>query len=178
VGGFSQLRATLALLGLAYSDDREFDYYVLLSGCDYPIRSNEFIDDYFDSGLTEAYIYSYEMPSEEFGKPLSRLTEYHLEIDGSSYGFRQKARHQVNKILSRFGPDRDFAKHFEGREPYAGSSWWSMSSRAAGIVLETAAESPCFLKFYKHSSNPDEMFFQTVLMNSSLKHSVVLTGTY
>lgn len=177
-GGFSLLRATLDLLTLAYHDDREFDYYVLLSGSDYPIRSNDYIKDFFASGDVEAYIDAFEMPSEEFGKPLWRLTRYQFEVDHASYNVGHRVLKQVNKALRRFGPERDFGKHFDGRKPYGGSTWWSLSATAAGVVLETAEESAGFLKFYEHTSVPDEMFYQTVLMNSPLRDSVVLTGTY
>ena len=177
-GGFSLLRAELDLLALAFHDVQEFDYYVLLSGSDYPIRSNEYIQEFFASGRVDAYMDAFEMPSEEFGKPLWRLTRYQFDVHQSSSSLGHRVLNQINKVLRRLGPSRDFAKHFEGRQPYAGSTWWSLSAKAAGIALETAEESSDLLKFYKHTSVPDEMFFQTVLMNSPVRDNVVLTGTY
>src|SRR5215213_1498771 len=45
-GGFSQVRATLALLGHALQTGLPFTHFALLSGSDYPIASVEAMNDY------------------------------------------------------------------------------------------------------------------------------------
>ncbi len=40
-------------------------------------------------------------------------------------------------------------------------------------ILEYVSKNPELKRFYKYSWAPDEMFFQTILMNSSLKSDII-----
>ena len=49
-----------------------------------------------------------------------------------------------------------------------------MLSRAAAVhIAAYARENPRFVTFFEHVLHPDEIFFQTILMNSDLRHTVV-----
>ena len=45
---FSQVEATLVLLRMALAEQHRFDYFVLLSGTDYPLRSVPYIQSFFE----------------------------------------------------------------------------------------------------------------------------------
>src|SRR3954462_5499939 len=48
-GEFSQVRAILGLIRNALESQRSHDYFVLLSGSDYPLQSKEYIHDFFSA---------------------------------------------------------------------------------------------------------------------------------
>ncbi|HSK21318.1 MAG TPA: beta-1,6-N-acetylglucosaminyltransferase [Longimicrobiales bacterium] len=52
-------------------------------------------------------------------------------------------------------------------EPYGGSQWWSRTHDCVEYTLSFVEENPDFVRFYRFTECPDEMFFQTV-MNSLL----------
>ena len=55
-GGYNAIRATFALLNAALSNERKYDYFVLLQNLDYPIRSNGDIKAFFEKGNGTEYI--------------------------------------------------------------------------------------------------------------------------
>jgi hypothetical protein len=77
-GDFSQVEATLVILRAALADPRDFDRFVLLSGSDYPLRSASYIEQFFARNADKEFINLVTMPSQEAGKPLSRLTTYRV----------------------------------------------------------------------------------------------------
>ena len=73
----SQIRAVLLLIEAALAAPRKYDYLVLLSGVDYPLRSAVEIEDFFAQNNGAEFINWVAMPSTAASKPLSRLTDYH-----------------------------------------------------------------------------------------------------
>jgi hypothetical protein len=58
-------------------------------------------------------------------------------------------------------------------QPYGGSAWFCLPKRHIDYVLDFVSRNPKILSFYKRSLASDEMFFQTIIMNSPLKDEVV-----
>lgn len=65
-GGVSQIYCELLLYGAAYSAAHRMDYFHLISGQDYPLRSNEQFDDFFEhhAGMSFAAIEGQEYHDE------------------------------------------------------------------------------------------------------------------
>ena len=57
--------------------------------------------------------------------------------------------------------------------PYGGSGWWALSRLAAEHVVDTADRSPELVRYFRRTRVSDEIFFQTILMNSPLSESIV-----
>jgi hypothetical protein len=58
-------------------------------------------------------------------------------------------------------------------KPYGGSQWFCLPKKHVEFILGLLDDHPEIVRFYQHSFIPDEMFFQTLLMNSELKDEVV-----
>ncbi|MDB5799947.1 MAG: glycosyl transferase family 14 [Rhodocyclales bacterium] len=168
-GDFSQVDAILELLrnGLQHAD--EFDYFVLLSGSDYPLYSAATIQTFFSEHRGTEFMNIVSMPSEAAGKPLSRLTRYR-HAAGTPV-FARAARKLLTK-LHVLAEERDYKRHFGDLQPYGGSEWWAITRAAAEYTLRYVAEHPEFVQFCKHCHAPDEMFFQTILGNSPFRNQM------
>ncbi len=174
-GDYSIVEATVLLLRAALAYEPRLERFVLLSGADYPLRSTDYIDEFFDQHRDAEFMTLVPMPSEEQHKPLSWLTRYKP----------RPGSHNVNvlvrKALVRCGAiprERDFRARLQDLVPYGGSTWWALSRRACEYILDFIEQKPEVVKFFKHTHCPDEMLFHTVLGNSEFQHRILPEVTY
>ena len=73
-------------------------------------------------------------------------------------------------IYHKYLPRRKFLKDIK---PYKGSQWWTITSECANYILEFTRKYPKFIKFFKHTLLPDEIFFHTIIYNSLFSKSVI-----
>lgn len=174
-GDFSQVEAILVLLKTAFVNKVKFDRFVLISGSDYPIRSAVRIEQYFKDNKEKEFINLVRMPSDEFGKPISRLTTYRLRpSDGTAINLFKKCLMQIG-LLPR---NRNYKKYFGDLVPYGGSSWWALTRESVDYIHQFIHENPHIVDFFKNTKCPDEAFFQTILGNSHFKQMITGNLTY
>lgn len=140
-GDFGHVRATLK--GLAAGDDSGFDpdYVVLLTGQDYPIKANRFIDDYLARRAGRSFMNYRPLP-----------------VEGLEQGGYERL------------PGRDVPY---GLPVYFGSGYWCLHRDAVRYIVEFLRTHPTFVPFFEQVRVPDEMFFQTILLNSPLRDTIV-----
>ncbi len=173
-GDFRQVEAILVLTREALAHPANFDRFVLLSGADYPVRSAGYIERFFERNSDKEFINVVPM-SDAMGKPMSRLTGYRLRPSTP----RPIRAVQRLLLMARVLPtERDYRTSFGGLAPYGGSTWWALSRAACQYVSDFAIRNPGFVEFHKHTRNPDESFFQTVLGNSEFRPRIVRNLTY
>jgi hypothetical protein len=165
--GFRMIEATIELLSMAYST-RRHKYYVLLSGQDYPVKSNEYIYDFLSK--TDKDFIDFNRVEDHRDNIREKLQFYHF-YDNPLYNPRAANRNKffvwlyfgLHKKLSRFLPRRRFYKDMK---PYFGPQWFILSHDTVGYVLSFIRENPGYMKFMKYTEGPDEIFFPTIILNS------------
>ena len=175
-GGFSLVRATLNLMAAAVRDTPEADWFLLLSGADYPIRGNREIHDYFARSTSE-HISLMAMPTPDGRKPLNRLERYHFEGARGRPKAKRVLLTQTNRLLEKIYK-RNYRPILGDLAPYASSQWWALSRDAVLYILDFVASHPRLVDFYKRSLIPDEMFFHTILGNSPFRERATRNLTY
>lgn len=188
-GDFSIVRATIRLMEAA---SKEQGVFILMSGQDYPIQSQGYINAFLESN--KGFDFIEIKPLEEKWKPKmvkDKLEHYHIlhsEERGNSNCYApfahcsvfQKVRtlmHLLKGRLSRKNfrllcslPKR--VAPFERQ--YAGSQFWAFSERTFYAVLHYIREHKAALEgYYKYTSSPDEIYFHSVLMNLVAKDSTI-----
>ena len=148
----------------------------MLSGADYPIRSNRALRDYLAGGDRE-YIALLAMPTPDGRKPLSRLERLHFEGSRGRTMPKRVLLNQTNKLLEKFYT-RNYRRALGAIQPYAGSQWWALSREAADHILTFVKANRRLVRFYKRSLIPDEMFFHTILGNSPFREKAARNLTY
>ncbi len=158
-GGFSLVDASLRLMAAANKDG--FDWGVLLSGQDYPIHSNQYIE---ETLARSPYLGLIDIkPAPEFDIAY-RYRAWHFEtLNGTRLN---KALQKIQRLSRKVGIERALPAPIS--QVYAGSQWWTLSHTACQTVLDFVAKQPQVVDFFRHTLIPDEMFFQTILMNSPL----------
>jgi hypothetical protein len=179
-GGFSIVQATLHLLKEATAFG-EYDYFILLSGADYPLKSNADILRFLQHYNGKEFINLYKMP--EANKTFDRIEYFHVEpvsdfaSSSLSRGINKGVR-RINKLLRSPLLKRRYPQQYAHFTLYAGSQWWALSKQCVDYILQFITRNPEYVKFYKHTRVPDEMFFHTIIGNSPFKQNVVNAFMY
>jgi hypothetical protein len=163
---FSGNQAMLILIQEALDAPVRYDYFVLLSGSEYPLRSKEYIHDFFNNNRGREFINLIKMPNEEAGKPISRIDTLRIPSSRPVYRF-------IVKVLQRLGlAKRDHRKYLGSMEPYAGNTWWALSREACQYIVEFVRDNEPVRRFFERVFAPEETFFHTILGNSMFKSRV------
>ncbi|WP_027467652.1 beta-1,6-N-acetylglucosaminyltransferase [Deefgea rivuli] len=158
-GGFSLVDASLRLIQRAMQDG--FDFGVLLSGQDYPIHSNEYINNFLSSTDSLGFI---DIKSASDFDVAYRYRAWHFEVlNGKTSG---KILQKIQRFTRLIGLQRQLPAPLQ--QIHAGSQWWILSQTACQAVLDLCEQEPQLIDFFKHTLVPDEMFFQTLLMHTAL----------
>jgi len=159
-GEFSQVEGMLVLIRQALAAEQRYDYLVLLSGSHYPLRSGTYIRDFFEANRGTEFMTLVEVPNEEAGKPLSRLTTLRFPASRPFLRFTFRLLAKLN--LAR----RDYRKYFGNLVPYAGLTWWALSREACQYILDFHERNHRLAEYYVNSFASDEAYFHTILGNS------------
>lgn len=170
-GAFSQIQCELSLIEQAVKND-EYEYLHLLSGVDLPIKSQEYIHQFFRKNQGQEFIdfdidkaeyidrCKYYWPFRErlgrrsklnFGRLFSGALLAHLVIS------LEKAMH-INRI-----PESVVIKK--------GANWFSITGELAKYVIDNKKY---WEKLFKYSLCADELFMQTIVYNSPFANSIYM----
>lgn len=188
-GDFSIVRATIHLMEAA---SKEQGVFILMSGQDYPIQSQGYINAFLESNKEFDFI---EIePLEEKWKPKmvkDKLEHYHIlhsEERGHSNCYAPFAHcsvFQKLRTLMHLLKGRLSRKNFKllcslpkrvapFERQYAGSQFWAFSEQTFYAVLNYIREHKAALEeYYKYTSSPDEIYFHSVLMDLVAKDSTI-----
>jgi hypothetical protein len=170
-GSFGLVRATLNALSVIKRNG-DFDRVILLSGQDYPIRSNAAIDEFFNKSPYSNFLESFELPNHNKWPANGgsyRINKYYL---GPLFLAKYSARaiNFLSSLMEVFKRKLNLGlKHFHG------SQWWMLDMKAVDHILHFVNQNPQFSAFHRYTFAPDEVFFQTILLNTKdvqLKQSI------
>ena len=188
-GDFSIVRATIHLMEAA---SKEQGFFILMSGQDYPIQSQGYINAFLESN--KGFDFIEIEPLEEKWKPKmvkDKLEHYHIlhsEERGHSNCYAPFAHcsvFQKLRTLMHLLKGRLSVKNFKllcslpkrvapFEHQYAGSQFWAFSERTFYAMLNYIREHKAALEgYYKYTSSPDEIYFHSVLMDLVAKDSTI-----
>ena len=194
-GGFGLVKATIQGIKEIFDRNISFDWLILLSGQDYPLKTNSQIKKALEKNEGKLFLthYDYLIPPDKKW-PTSgsdRIDYWHFCL--SNYvRFVFPAKLTANsylryKILKRpwlqfisflysclfFWLPLKKRKFPEGFKPFIGSQFWCLSRDCVEYIHVFVQQNPDFINFFMYVDIPDEMFFQTVVLNSPFKERVV-----
>lgn len=178
-GDFSQIRATINLIHKALRAPLNYEYFVLLSGSDYLLRSSKYIHSFFETHKGIEFMSIVKMPCEKAGKPISLLRTYRLQSSDSVFNSVAKLSSEILRRMRLWSLlDRDYRKYFGGLVPYGGSTWWALTRNSCKHILDFVSRNEKIVKYFENTVSPYETFFQTVLGNSQFKDRINRNLTY
>jgi len=175
-GSYSMVKAITRLMRFSLMNNN-FDRLVLLSGVDYPIVSNQKIAIHFNKYPKTQFINLVKMPHAH--KPIWRVTKFHIPGGTSrGAGWFNKQKKKINDKLLHINSDRDYLKILPKKVLYGGSQWFSLTRKCVRDILMFTHNNRKFVRFFKYTAIPDEMFFHTILMNLDNEYNILPGLTY
>ncbi|WP_461215927.1 beta-1,6-N-acetylglucosaminyltransferase [Lacticaseibacillus sp. GG6-2] len=161
-GAFSQIESEIAVLTTA-TNTGHYEYYHLISGVDLPIKTQDQIHQFFDQMHGQELV-QFQQPVIAPEK-LSRVRRYawFQEHDVRHNFFYSQVQRVTMIIQSLLKVNRIKKTTLEFQ---MGSNWFSITDDLARYVL---AQTPKILPYFKHTQCADELFLQTIVVNSKYK---------
>ncbi len=171
-GGYSQIKCKLYLLKEARKI-RKYRYYHLLSGDDLPLRNQDEIHAFFDVYSGQNFV---NVGSEKYSKDAEERCRYYYffqDVIGKSkwyeHIFLKVVRRLCVSLQKIICIDRIHESFKNGWKLCHGSNWFSITDEFAGYVLENK---DWIYKAFHAGCCVDELFLQTLVMNSSWKDTL------
>ncbi len=162
-GAYSIVQATVNGLKQIESTGIAYDIVHLISGQDYPLKSNQEISDFFASNKDKAFMHTLDVAT-EWQEAIPRVEYYHF----TNFSFAGKFR--LEKFFRKLLPKRKMPGNLiaVGR-----SQWFSINMEHLRYILQYMDEHPEFVRFFNLTWAPDEIVFQTILFASPFKTQMV-----
>jgi len=152
-GGYSLVDAELRGIEELLKISSEWEFFINLSAQDFPLKSQTHIQDFLSRNIGKNFI---RVANQSKFRPdtLSRIQYYFTEFGN-----------RVLRIPIKRPDLRDVT-------PYIGNQWVILSRKFCEFLCDSP-EIERFKRFYRHTFIADEGFFQTVIMNTSYKGTIV-----
>lgn len=164
-GSYGIVRATMLLCEKSL-DFLELDYFHLVSDADMLTVDLDVFKDFYRRNEGKNYMQFFPMLADdkEMDKVLyvHRLEKYDIRVNPADKAkYNEELELQKRKGMKKTLPDCRL---------YWGSAWWSLNRECVGLLV---ANEEFTERYYKEALFPDEMFAQTVIMNSHFADTVV-----
>lgn len=154
-GSIFMTDAMIALYRCAFAHD-DYSRFIMLSGEDYPVLSNDDIYTYLSDD------------SREFIRPVNLP----LQSQVTGYWFwplrNLRAIKLLQKILSKCGIRKEPYLFIDGKQwpVYKSSQWHALSRSSVAHILSTLDRHPSIRKYFTYSFSSDSLLIPTILYNS------------
>ena len=167
-GGYTQIQGELNLLKEA-TQKKDYEYIHLLSGVDFPIKTNEYIHQFFNKNKGKEFI-SFDIENQEKEETLSRVKYFYPFQDKMNRDnvLLRKVQSAFVKLQKIIGINR-LKKYGANLQVKKGMNWFSITGELAKYVLLQEKE---IKKMYQYGLCVDELFLQTIVWNSPFKENI------
>lgn len=172
-GGAEVIGAEIELLRAAMQL-KEYDRLVLLQGADYPLKSGKEIISFFEKNRKAEFIHCTPCSGSDDPYFYKRCRCYYF-YDNPNYFKRA-----WNKFITRFPvPVRDGFIHERDKKlkVYWGSALWAITGACANYIIDFYDSHKKVVQWFRHAFPADELFFNTIVMNSSFAENTFYNNT-
>lgn len=160
-GGFSQIRVEVDLLESALERDVNYQYFHLISGEDLPIKSMDFIHNFYNKNYPQNFV-RFEKDKYSY----SNRTKFYYPLQD------MLGRNKLNVIFNKISlPIQNFLNINRNKEIefQKGTNWFSITEPLAKYVVESKE---WIEDIFKSTLCGDEIFLQTIIHNSNFRYTL------
>jgi hypothetical protein len=171
---FSQVGSTLRALeaGLERWGLRP-THFIVLSGADYPVKSNEYIREHFRTRSGQQFVRRFDIVDSGDRRQLRRIRARHFRQLADRRTFARKPLFVVEYVLRAFPRRLPAGVRFT-----SGSNWIAVTSEFAAWCVASARDERSFTRLFHGMFGPDEIYFHTQLDRSPYRDSAPAVEPY
>ena len=171
-GGFNAVEAMLKLIKTA-KKKYNYDRYVFLQGLDYPIKSTEYIMNFYSANRDVEFIRGVNATISDKYYFRDKCRTYYIYNSDLKFFklWNMIVRFLVKKIRIdlRKGYVVDNNKRYD---VFWGAAQFALTGKCVDYILEFNQTHKKFNKYFKHTYPADETYFVSIVMNSEFKDKV------
>lgn len=164
-GRFSQVQQILNSFEEILLSGKSYSHILFISGQDYPVKSIDEIVRFLKENTDKSFIDYHKLGNDDWSNLMRKRYEYWYFLKDNDI----RNNRFVKKGLQVLG----FKRKYPFSEVYYGSCWFCLSNEVVSYLLKFTKQNPEIVDFFKHSGCSDELYIQSVLLNSPLKPKLV-----
>lgn len=163
-GRFSQLEQILNSFREISETHKPYTHILFISGLDYPLKPISQIVDILFNNKQNNYIDYHELKDDEWSMLMKKRYQYwHFLPQGDI-----RNNQYVKRLLTKLG----FKRKYPFGKEYYGSCWFCLSMESIKYLLKYTENNANILNFFRYTGCSDELYIQSVLLNSPLKENM------
>lgn len=165
---FSQVQAIIQSMDEIIRNEPSFDYLTIISGQDYPIVPVEKILETLSDQAGREFIHHAPLDQTGWNKARIRFERFYFH----SYQ-NPLIRFCGNMVTWLSDKVRWKRRFYKGMRPWGGSAWWTLTRPCVEFLLRFLEQNRPMVNYMMKTIHPDEMIFQTIIMNSHFAEKAV-----
>jgi hypothetical protein len=188
-------KVTLNLLNEANKKFNSNNYCVLLSGQDYPIKSNDYIYNFYKSNYGQNFIAINDITA-IWPRWQDRFERYNFHLPNQRvnkgiYPIRDKRFFNIRNFKNAFflirnvGPKTSIStmlktkrEHPDYLIPKGGGTWWALPVETAIDIINYLKKHPDLINYHSYTHVPDETIFSSIVNDLRENNQIQETTTY
>ncbi|UKJ07493.1 beta-1,6-N-acetylglucosaminyltransferase [Solitalea lacus] len=165
-GGFSLTYACLELLWASLQHG-QYDYFSLLSGQDFPLKSTHEILQFLEDNSGKEFIEHWAIPDPRWvGNGGRDRYEYYWLVDEIGI--------QASQIFVEIQRNENQKRNLPfNLKPYGGSQWFTITQACAQYIYTYLTDHEEVVDFFQYTLISDEILIPTIVLNSEFKRNVI-----
>ena len=157
----------MAAVAEALESGKEYDYYISASGLDYPLWSNDRIEEFLNSHKGTNFIYGVDMEDQGSQSKLYRQYRFFNCKPWQYKTLKSKFRVSLREITWALGVRKPLHFKANGKDIrlYKGAMWWTITPELMKAAYQCWRDDRDFRRYFKTSFAPDETFIPTIAFN-------------
>lgn len=166
-GSLGVVDSQMAAIEEALESGKEYDYFISASGLDYPLWSNNKIENFLDTHKGTNFIYGVDMENQG---DQSKLYRQYRFFNGKPWRYKtlkSKFRVSLREITYALGVRKPLHFKVKGKDfkLYKGAMWWAITPSLVKAAYHCWKDNADFHRYFNTSFAPDETFIPTIAFN-------------
>jgi len=172
-GGLNHLNAFLHLSEIALKDIENV-YFHSITAQDFPLKNTDYFNEFLLSQTDDAkgYMEFFTLPKPSWKNGgIDRLEYYHLY---THFNVLSKRGKKIISLVLKIQKKLNFKRPINFKEKlYGGSTYWTLPRNILQFLIDYTKRKPAIYQRLKNTQIAEEIYVQTVLMNSEHAKNMV-----
>lgn len=177
--GWSMVKAYMLLLQAALKSEKHYTRFIMLTGQDYPLMSNQKILNIFEENRNIEYVMAYNLTTSTVSTDKKKvLMRWYLDSPFKSRFLQRVYKSIMYRCVTKVFKNKELRISLNGKlvDPYFGQMLSAFTREGAELILYTYLHDKAYNKRMKTAFAAVELYWQTIIFNSDLRKNTVQGG--